>query len=162
MTRAEAAERIAKLREQINEYRYQYHVLDTSLMSEAAADSLKHELSQLEQEYPELITPDSPTQRVAGAPSTKFKAVPHQSPMLSLHDVFDEGEVVAWLERVKKLAPEFDGELYAEIKMDGLAAALVYEDGVLVQGLTRGDGRTGEDVTANLRTIEAVPLAVAP
>jgi len=158
MTQAEAAERIAKLREQINEYRYQYHVLDRSIMSEAAADSLKHELTQLEQKFPELITPDSPTQRVAGAPSAKFAAVPHQTPMLSLNDVFNRGEVEAWVERIKKLAPEFDGEVYAEIKMDGLAAALVYEDGVLVQGLTRGDGRTGEDVTTNLRTIEVVPL----
>ncbi len=158
MTQAEAAERIAKLREQINEYRYQYHVLDTSIMSEAAADSLKHELSQLEEKFPALITPDSPTQRVAGAPSAKFVAVAHRTPMLSLNDVFDQTETEAWLERVKKLTPDFDGELYAEIKMDGLAAALIYEDGVFTQGLTRGDGRTGEDVTLSLRTIEAVPL----
>jgi DNA ligase (NAD+) len=158
VTQAEAAERIAKLREQINDYRYHYHVLDESTMSEAAADSLKHELSQLEQQFPDLITPDSPTQRVAGAPSNRFVAVPHQTPMLSLNDVFNRGEVEAWLARVAKQATSFNGELYAEIKMDGLAASLIYEDGVLLQGLTRGDGRTGEDVTTNLRTIEAVPL----
>lgn len=154
----EAAARIAKLRDQINDYRYHYHVLDESIMSEAAADSLKHELTQLEEQYPELITPDSPTQRVAGKPSGRFTAVPHQVPMLSLNDVFSHEEVAAWLERAHKLAPDFDEEVYAEIKMDGFAASLIYEDGVLTQALTRGDGRTGEDVTANIRTIEAVPL----
>ncbi len=158
MNRAAAKERIANLRDQINEYRYQYHVHDVSIMDEAAADSLKHELSQLEQQFPDLITPDSPTQRVAGKPSAKFAAVAHATPMLSLNDVFDQGEVEAWIARITKLAPRFDGEYYAEIKMDGLAASLTYENGVLVQGLTRGDGRMGEDVTANLRTIDAVPL----
>jgi DNA ligase (NAD+) len=158
VTRAEAAARIAKLRDQINEYRYQYHVLDSSIMSEAAADSLKHELSQLEQEFPDLITPDSPSQRVAGEPSPKFSSAPHSSPMLSLNDAFDRSEVEAWLARLKKLRPDLEDDYYAEIKMDGLAAALVYEDGALVQGLTRGDSRVGEDVTANLRTIEQVPL----
>lgn len=154
----DVAERIAKLREQINEYRYNYHVLDRSIMSEAAADSLKHELSQLEAEHPELVTPDSPTQRVAGAPSAAFDSAEHASPMLSLNDVFDRAEVEAWVARLTKLAPELKQEFYAEIKMDGLAASLVYEDGVLVQGLTRGDGRRGEVVTGNLRTIEQIPL----
>ncbi|HUC20818.1 MAG TPA: hypothetical protein VMR98_04980, partial [Candidatus Polarisedimenticolaceae bacterium] len=158
MKRAEAEQRIIKLREQINDYRYQYHVLDISIMPEAAADSLKHELSQLEQEFPELITPDSPTQRVAGKPSTRLQSAPHQVPMLSLNDVFEQAEVEAWIARISKLAPEFDGEFYAEIKMDGVAASLIYENGFLVQALTRGDGRTGEDVTANIRTINAVPL----
>lgn len=158
MTRGEAAERIAKLKDQINDYRYQYHVLDRSSMSEAVADSLKHELSQLEQQFPDLITSDSPTQRVAGKPSAKFKAVPHGSPMMSLNDVFDESEVMAWHSRIKKLEPQAKDEFYAEIKMDGLAASLIYEQGMLVRGLTRGDGRTGEDVTINLRTIDQVPL----
>lgn len=158
MTRGEAAVRIAKLREQITDYRYQYHVHDVSIMTEAAADSLKHELSQLESEFPDLITPDSPTQRVAGKPSQKFAAVPHQTAMLSLNDVFSREEVEAWWARVSKLAPQAEPEFYAEIKMDGLAATLIYQDGVLVQGLTRGDGQVGEDVTRNLRTIEAVPL----
>ncbi|HSX41611.1 MAG TPA: NAD-dependent DNA ligase LigA [Candidatus Saccharimonadales bacterium] len=156
----QAAERIAKLREQINDYRYYYHVLDKSTMSEAAADSLKHELSQLEDQFPDLITPDSPTQRVAGKPSSKFAAVAHTAPMLSLQDVFDEAEARAWVDRIKKLQPGLDEEFYVEIKMDGLAAAVIYEDGLLVRALTRGDGRTGEDVTANIRTIDQVPLVL--
>src|ERR1700741_1650117 len=100
LSKPRAAERIAKLRELINEYRYHYHVLDESIMSEAAADSLKHELSQLEREFPDLITPDSPTQRVAGAPLPGFTQVEHSSRMLSLNDVFDESEVQAWEERI--------------------------------------------------------------
>lgn len=160
MTRGEAAERIAKLRDQINDYRYNYHVLDKSTMSEAAADSLKHELSQLEDQFPDLITPDSPTQRVAGKPSLKFAAVAHDTPMLSLQDVFDDAEVKVWIERIKKLRPGLNDDFYVEIKMDGLAASVIYEDGLLVRGLTRGDGRTGEDVTANIRTIDQVPLTL--
>lgn len=159
LTKPQAQERIAKLRELINDYRYHYHVLDESIMSEAAADSLKHELSQLEADYPELITPDSPTQRVAGAPLAGFTPVQHSSRMLSLNDVFDEGEVRAWEERITKLLP--DGaklEYFADVKMDGLACALVYRDGVLERGITRGDGFVGEDVTANVRTIESIPL----
>src|SRR5665213_297485 len=137
MNKQQAGKRIDKLRELVNEYRYQYHVLDSSIMSEAAADSLKHELSQLEQEFPELITPDSPTQRVAGTPSPKFVSAPHSSPMLSLNDAFDRDEVEAWVARLKKLRPDIGDDYYAEIKMDGLAAALIYENGVLRQGLTR-------------------------
>ncbi len=156
MSKKEAAERILKLRTLINEYRHAYHVLDKSIMSEAAADSLKHELSQLEDEYPELITPDSPTQRVAGQPLTKFRSVAHSQRMLSLNDVFDESEVDSWLKRINKLLPV--NELFIDIKMDGLACALVYEDGVLQQAITRGDGFTGEEVTMNVRTIESVPL----
>lgn len=162
MTKADAEKRIALLRDQINDYRYQYHVLDKSTMSEAAADSLKHELSQLEAEFPELVTTDSPTQRVAGKPLEKFQSVPHQVPMLSLNDVFDEAEVQAWRDRVAKLLPDFDDQFYVEIKMDGLAASVIYEDGLLVRGLTRGDGYSGEDVTANLRTIESIPLRLRP
>src|SRR3982751_737909 len=105
MTKEQAADRVAKLRELINDYRYQYHVLDKSIMSEAAADSLKHELSQLETEYPDLITPDSPTQRVAGAPLPGFKQLEHSSRMLSLNDVFDKAEVKAWQDRISKLLP---------------------------------------------------------
>ncbi len=158
MNKGEAEQRIIKLRDQINDYRYHYHVHDKSLMSEAAADSLKHELSQLEQKFPELITPDSPTQRVAGRPSARLKAVPHQTPMLSLNDLFSHDEVEAWVARIVKASPAFNHEFYAEIKMDGVAVSLTYIDGLLAQGLTRGDGRTGEDVTANMRTIDTVPL----
>ena len=163
MTEAQAGKRIDKLRGLINDYRYHYHVLDESIMSEAAADSLKHELSTLEAEYPELVTPDSPTQRVAGAPLPGFTQVEHSSRMLSLNDAFDEGEVRAWQERVVKLLPETAKlEYFADIKMDGLACAVVYEDGVLVRGITRGDGFVGEDVTANIRTIESLPLRLRP
>lgn len=159
MNKAQASSRITKLRELINDYRYHYHVLDESIMSEAAADSLKHELSQLEQEYPELITPDSPTQRVAGAPLAGFSQIEHSSRMLSLNDVFDEAEVEAWRERIVKLLPTTAKlEYFADVKMDGLACALVYQDGLLEHAVTRGDGFVGEDVTANVRTIESVPL----
>ncbi len=154
-------ERAAKLRGLINDYRYHYHVLDESIMSEAAADSLKHELSQLEADHPELITADSPTQRVAGQPLSGFSQIHHSSRMLSLNDVFDKDELKAWEVRIKKLLPEGTRlEYFADIKMDGLACALVYQDGLLVQAITRGDGFIGEDVTANVRTIESVPLSL--
>jgi DNA ligase (NAD+) len=159
VTKSQASERIAKLRELINDYRYHYHVLDESIMSEAAADSLKHELTELEAEFPELITPDSPTQRVAGAVLSKFESVQHSQRMLSLNDVFDEAELAAWETRIEKLVPEGTKlDYFADIKMDGLACALRYRDGILQLGITRGDGFVGEDVTANVRTIDSVPL----
>lgn len=153
-----AAERIAKLKDTINEYRYEYHVNDRSIMSEAAADSLKHELSQLEEQFPQLITPDSPTQRVAGKPLGRFTPVEHTSRMLSLNDVFDETELEAWVARVTKLVPDAKLEYFVDLKMDGFACALVYEDGLLIRAVTRGDGFTGEDVTMNVRTLDSVPL----
>lgn len=159
-TKAQAAERISKLRQLINDYRYHYHVLDESTMSEAAADSLKHELSELETAYPELITTDSPTQRVAGQPLPGFTQQTHSSRMLSLNDVFNETELRAWQDRVIKLAPQEKLNFFADIKMDGLACALVYHDGLLVRGITRGDGFVGEDVTSNIRTIESIPLTL--
>ena len=152
-------ERVDKLRDLINDYRYHYHVLDESIMSEAAADSLKHELSQLEEKYPELITPDSPTQRVAGRALDKFQKVAHAERMISLADVFSEAEVADWLDRIAKLGA-INPELFVDIKMDGLAMALIYEDGLLKQAVTRGDGKVGEDVTMNVRTIENVPLSI--
>lgn len=159
MRRKQAEQRIAKLRDLIHDYRYHYHVLNKSIMSEAAADSLKHELSQLEEQHPELITPDSPTQRVAGSPLPGFKTISHSRPMLSLNDVFDEAELRAWHARILKLLPEgLKPDFFTDIKMDGLACALVYQDGKLTQAITRGDGITGEDVTANVRTMESVPL----
>jgi DNA ligase (NAD+) len=160
MTALQPSERINQLKQLINDYRYHYHVLNESTMSEAAADSLKHELSQLEEQYPELITPDSPTQRVAGVALDKFKKVTHQVPMISLNDVFDAEEVQAWVQRMDKLLPGAKHEFICDIKMDGLACALIYEDGVLVRAVTRGDSRTGEDVTMNVRTIENVPLTL--
>ncbi|MDB5167283.1 MAG: ligase [Candidatus Saccharibacteria bacterium] len=160
MTAPQPKERIEKLRELINDYRYHYHVLDESIMSEAAADSLKHELSQLEAQHPELITPDSPTQRVAGVALDKFVKVEHQYPMISLNDVFNRSEVEAWVARIDKLLPGSSHELFCDIKMDGLACSLIYQNGVLVQAVTRGDGRIGEDVTANVRTIASVPVSL--
>lgn len=151
-------ERAKKLRQLINDYRYHYHVLNQSTMSEAAADSLKHELSLLEEKHPELITADSPTQRVAGQALDKFHKVTHKVPMISLGDVFNQAEVEAWLQRIEKLLPGSNHEFYCDVKMDGLACALIYEDGVLKQAITRGDSRVGEDVTMNVRTIENVPL----
>lgn len=158
MTQVPPKERIAQLRKLIDDYRYHYHVLNESTMSEAAADSLKHELSQLEEQYPELVTPDSPTQRVAGVALDKFQKVTHQTPMISLNDVFNREEVEAWVKRMSKLLPGARHEFICDIKMDGLACALVYEDGVLVQAITRGDSRVGEDVTMNVRTIDNIPL----
>ena len=159
MDKKEAEKRILKLRELINDYRYHYHVLDESIMSEAAADSLKHELAQLEAEYPELITPDSPTQRVAGRPLDKFSKVTHAKRMISLADVFSEEEVKDWIARNEKLIPGGKiEEFFTDIKMDGLACALKYRDGVFYQAVTRGDGMVGEDVTQNVRTIQNIPL----
>ena len=156
---SEPEQRAARLRELINDYRYNYHVLNKSIMSEAAADSLKHELSELESKHLSLITSDSPTQRVAGAPLPGFTQVRHSSRMLSLNDVFDEAEVQAWTRRITKLLPPgTKPEYWMDIKMDGLACALIYENGLLIRAITRGDGFVGEDVTANVRTIDSVPL----
>jgi len=158
MTHAEAKTRIAKLRTEIDAYRYQYHVLNDLKISEAALDDLKHELYRLEQLYPDLITKDSPTQRVAGGVLPGFKKVTHSERMLSIEDAFSFEEVEEWLDRIKKIEPHGKFDFYAELKMDGLAVSLIYEDGVFVQGSTRGDGSVGEDVTQNLKTIEAIPL----
>ena len=154
-----AKARIEKLKELINDYRYHYHVLDESIMSEAAADSLKHELSQLEEQYPEFITPDSPTQRVAGKPLDKFQKVTHTSRMISLADVFSESEIRDWVARNYKLVPNgTEFTFFTDIKMDGLAMSLHYENGIFKQAVTRGDGLVGEDVTMNVKTIQNIPL----
>ncbi len=162
MSRDEAEKRIEKLRELINDYRYHYHVLDESIMSEAAADSLKHELTLLENEFPDLITPDSPTQRVAGKPLDKFSKVRHEKRMISLADVFSEEEIKDWISRNEKLIP--DGkikEFFTDIKMDGLACSLKYRNGIFEQAVTRGDGLVGEDVTLNVKTIQNIPLSLS-
>jgi DNA ligase (NAD+) len=162
-TAAEAARRIESLREAINRYRYEQHVLDNLSISEAALDSLKKELFDLEQQFPHLITPDSPTQRVAGKPLDEFKKVRHETRMLSLNDAFSEQDVRDWLLRLENHFASIGYtpkavSYYCDLKMDGLAVELLYEDGVFVQGSTRGDGEIGEDITQNLRTIEAIPL----
>jgi len=158
MTKSEAEIRIKKLRLEIDKYRYQYHVLNALEIPEAALDDLKHELYRLEQMYPDLITKDSPTQRVAGEPLPGFKKVTHAARMLSIEDAFSFAEVEEWLARIRKLEPHAKFDFFAELKMDGLAVSLIYQDGKFVQGSTRGDGIVGEDVTHNIRTIEAVPL----
>lgn len=159
MNRAEAKQRVAKLRKLIDEYRYEYHVNNDSVMSESAADGLKHELAQIENQYPDLITPDSPSQRVAGEPLPQFESFEHRTPMLSLNDVFNKEELEAWADRLTKIDEHaLDGGFWVDIKLDGLACALIYEDGLLVRAVTRGDGRVGEVVTLNARTIESVPL----
>lgn len=159
LSKTEAEARILKLRELINDYRYHYHVLDESIMSESAADSLKHELTLLEEKFPELITPDSPTQRVAGKPLDKFSKVTHQTRMISLADVFSESEVREWVARNYKLVPAgTQFSYFTDIKMDGLAMSLHYHNGILIQAVTRGDGLVGEDVIMNVRTINNIPL----
>lgn len=152
-------ERMEKLSEQIDEYRYRYHVLDDPMITDEIYDSLTRELRALEEKFPEFLSPHSPTQRVGGAPLDKFVNVAHSTPMLSLNDVFTPEELQAWITRISKLLPdEKSFEYQLDLKMDGLACALVYENGVLIRGLTRGDGRTGEDVTQNVRTIKSIPL----
>lgn len=150
--------RINELRQLINTYSYEYHVNDTPSVSDAVYDSLFGELKKLEAEHPDLITPDSPTQRVGNELKGGFEKVRHSTRMLSLNDVFDVHEVEAWVERMDKLLPGRTHEFFADIKMDGLACALIYEDGLLVRAVTRGDSFVGEDVTANVRTIKNVPL----
>jgi len=159
MTRQEAKQRIEKLKKVISHHRYLYHVLNRQEISDAALDSLKHELYQLEQKFPEFITPDSPTQRVAGKPLEGFVKVKHEVPMLSIEDVFSEKELLDWEDYLKRLQPSrHPFEYFAELKIDGFAVALIYEDGILKYGATRGDGKVGEDVTQNLKTIESIPL----
>jgi len=158
MDKREVKKRLVKLRSEIEKYRYAYHVLDKSLISDMALDSLKNELEKLEREHPDLITPDSPTQRVGGAALAKFKKVRHSAAMMSLYDAFSPEDMKDWEKRMEKIFPGQKFDYYAELKMDGLAVALVYEKGKFVLGATRGDGETGEEVTQNLKTIEAIPL----
>ncbi len=166
MDKKQIKERIEKLKKLIDKYRYAYHVLNKSEISDEALDSLKHELKKLEDESPEFLTQDSPTQRVSGKPLKEFKKIKHGVKMLSLEDVFSEKEFSGWAKRIKKLLPAEasakSGELefYSELKFDGLALSLVYEDGILSYAATRGDGETGEDVTQNVRTMESVPLSI--
>jgi len=160
MNKTEAKSRIDKLKVEINRYRHSYHVLDRSLISDEALDSLKKELYDLEAKHPELITPDSPTQRVAGEPLKEFKKVPHIEPMLSLNDTFSEKDMRDWITRLENYLNLSEDKLdfFCELKIDGLAIELIYEKGYLVQASTRGNGVVGEDVTQNARTIEAIPL----
>ncbi len=161
MKKADAEVRIAKLRDTINRHRYAYHVEDRQEISDEVLDSLKKELFDLESVYPDLITPDSPTQRVAGKPADEFRKVGHAERMYSLNDAFSQADVAAWLTRLTNFLGKAPEEFYCDLKMDGLAIELVYEKGVLSVASTRGDGITGEDVTENIRTIDAIPLCLA-
>jgi DNA ligase (NAD+) len=158
MNKAQAEKRLYELRQLMAKYGYEYYVLDEPSVSDAVYDGLTQELKKLEAEHPDLITPDSPTQRVGGKPLEGFSKVQHSSRMLSLNDMFNREDVEAWVKRIDKILPGQRHEFSAEVKMDGLACALVYEDGTFVQALTRGDGFIGEDVTENVRTIKSVPL----
>lgn len=154
----ETQERIKKLREAIDKYRYEYHVLDKEDLSAEALDTLKKELADLEEQYPELITPESPTQRVAGAPLDKFEKVTHEVQQWSFNDAFTEEDIRAFDERVKKNLGVSEVSYSTELKIDGLKVVLTYKNGVLETAATRGDGRVGENVTMNVRTIDSVPL----
>jgi DNA ligase (NAD+) len=158
MTEAQARRRAERLRKEIEQHRYRYYVTAEPTVTDAEFDALMHELEQLEERFPKLVTPDSPTQRV-GAPAAKgFAKYRHSTPLLSLTDIFSEEELEKWDERIKKLAPDGNFDYFCEVKYDGLSIALHYEDGVLTRGVTRGDGYEGEDVTANVRAIRSVPL----
>ena len=160
MEKAKSEKRANELRAVIADYRYRYHVLDDPSITDEIYDSLTRELSKIEKDYPDLITPDSPTQRVGGKALSKFKSVKHQKPMLSLNDVFDVQELEAWEKRMHKLTGKTDLEYYAELKMDGLAMALQYKNGVFYRAITRGDGMVGENVTHTVKTIQTVPLSL--
>jgi DNA ligase (NAD+) len=159
MDKIEAKNRIEKLREQIEDLRYRYHVLDDPKVTDDIYESLQRELRGLEEQYPEFKDDLSPTNRVAGKPLDKFVKVRHEVRMLSLNDVFSREELEAWEKRVKKILPaEAVVEYFCELKLDGLSVSLIYRDGKFVSGSTRGDGFIGEDITQNLRTIQSIPL----
>ena len=161
LNKTEARERIEKLKRAINRYRYSRLVLNKELISPEAEDTLKKELFDLEEQFPELITPDSPTQRVGGKPLKKFAKVRHSTWMLSFNDAFSHEDMENWNERnMKLLSTGAKIDFYVELKLDGLAISMVYKNGVLKTGSTRGDGIIGEDVTNNLKTIEAIPLVL--
>jgi DNA ligase (NAD+) len=158
---AEAQLRVEELRERVNHHLYRYHVLDDPEISDAEYDDLIGQLRSLEDRFPELITPDSPTQRVGAAPADLFRPVQHRAPMLSLDNAFSEEELRAWGARVERGLAGAATTFVCELKIDGVACALTYEDGVLTQAATRGDGRVGEDITANVRTLKVIPRRLA-
>ncbi|MDR7543012.1 MAG: NAD-dependent DNA ligase LigA, partial [Armatimonadota bacterium] len=157
---ASVRQRVERLRAEINEHAYRYYVLDAPTISDAAYDRLLRELRDLEAKYPELVTPDSPTQRVGAPPSAAFATVRHRTPMLSLANAFDVEELDAWDRRIRTALGAAPIHYVCELKIDGAAVSLTYEHGRFTTGATRGDGIQGEDVTPNLRTIWSVPLAL--
>lgn len=160
MNKTQAAKRYADLLKLLNKYWYEYYVLDDPSVSDAVYDGLVQELKQIESRYPELISPNSPTQRVGGKPLEAFNKVTHRVRMLSLNDVFSREDVEAWVKRMDKLLPGSRHQFFAQVKLDGLACALIYQDGQFVQAVTRGDGTVGEEVTMNVKTISSVPLSL--
>lgn len=150
--------RLNEIKKLLSKYSYEYYALDQPSVSDAVYDGLMNELKQIEAAHPAWITPDSPTQRVGNKLSDGFAKVRHPRRMVSLNDVFDKDDVVAWVDRINKLLPAENHEFFADIKMDGLACALIYVDGIFTQAVTRGDSFVGEDVTNNVRTIKNVPL----
>ncbi|QGH33279.1 NAD-dependent DNA ligase LigA [Gracilibacillus salitolerans] len=160
MTEQEARQKLDTLRDELNEYNYQYHVLDNPSVSDAEYDAKMKELKAMEAEFPDLVTPDSPSQRIGGEPLDAFEKVTHRVPMLSLGNAFNEEELKDFDRRVRE-GLETDNVTYVcELKIDGLAISLRYQDGLFVQGATRGDGTTGEDITSNLKTIRSIPLRI--
>src|SRR2546423_5998550 len=158
-TQKDVQKRLDELREEVNHHLYRYHVLDEPEVSDAEYDRLYDELKALEEEHPDLITPDSPTQRVGAPPSERFQKVEHLTPMGSLEKVTDDESLFKWAEDVRKRLDSDEPVAYViEPKIDGLAVSLTYENGILTRGATRGDGIQGEDVTVNLRTIPSIPL----
>jgi DNA ligase (NAD+) len=157
---ASSEKKIEALREKIRHHEYLYYVLDAPEISDAQFDQLMNELKKLEADSPELITPDSPTQRVGGKPREGFVKAPHSSPMLSLDNTYSEDELRNWERRVHELSGREDIDYVCELKLDGMSLALHYERGQLVRGITRGDGSTGEDVTLNVRTVRSIPLSI--
>ena len=164
MDKLQAKNRIEKLKQEINIHRYNYHVLDKETMSESALDGLKNELFKLEQQFPEFVTLDSPTQRVGGKALDKFEKSTHLTPMISLFDAFSPEDMTAWQERNNRflygqiLPAKNDWQYYCELKLDGLAVNLKYYKGALMEGASRGDGKIGENITSNIKTIETIPL----
>ena len=160
---SQVTERLHELRRQLHYHNYRYYVLDDPEISDAQYDRLLRELEELEARYPELITPDSPTQRVGARPLEKFETVPHTVPMLSLENAFNREEVREFEERIKRFLKRAEDLTYTvEPKMDGLAIELIYEQGLLTRSATRGDGLVGEEVTQNVRTIPPSPCVFSP
>jgi len=157
---ADIQKRVEELREKLNYHARRYYVLDSPEISDAEYDALMHELIKLEEQYPQLLTPDSPTQRVGAAPSEAFGVVEHRLPLLSLGNAFETDNLVAWYTRTARLLGVSQFDMVCEHKIDGLAIALVYENGRFIRGATRGDGYRGEDITSNLRTVRSIPLSV--
>ncbi len=160
MVDTEVRQRVDTLRSLLDRYNYEYYVLDQPSVSDADYDSLMNELRQIESDHPELVTPESPTQRVGVAPSSAFGTVRHETPMLSLGNVYNRDELGEWAARIYRLAGRDDIDFVTEPKIDGSAISILYRDGVYERGATRGDGTTGEDVTSNIRTVRNIPLRI--